>query len=170
MRYMPKPVTVAITVPHDRASVFDFLDVMANHEPFNDHLMTDWELSGPARGVGSRARVHTRALGMTDTVDIEVTDAEAPSRIVERNVATKAGRTGQGTYTLEALPDGGTHITFEYRWIVTPLVDRLTAPLARSFIRRNNMTAMHRLADLLADRLGAHAGPTPAPAPRPSSA
>jgi uncharacterized protein YndB with AHSA1/START domain len=143
---MPSPVTVSVDVPQDRELVFDFLDVMANHEPFNDHLMRDWELSGPASGVGSRARVRTRALGMSDVVDIEVVDAERPARIVERNTATKAGRTGQGTYTLEPLPGGGTRITFEYRWIVTPLVDRLTAPLARAFIRRNNETAMQRLA------------------------
>jgi uncharacterized protein YndB with AHSA1/START domain len=96
--------------------------------------------------------VHTRALGMRDVVDIEVIDAEAPSRIVERNVATKAGRTGQGTYVLEPLATGGTRITFEYRWIVTPVIDRLTAPLARSFIRRNNTIAMRRLAEQLAGR------------------
>lgn len=146
MWYMLTPVTVSVDVPHDREAVFDFLDVMANHESFNDHLMRDWELSGPARGVGSRARVTTRALGISDVVDLEVVDAEPPVRIVERNVAAKAGRTGEGTYELAALPGGGTRVTFEYRWIVAPLLDRLTAPLARAYIRRNNRTAMHRLA------------------------
>ena len=85
MRYMPKPVTVAIDVPRSVDEVFEYLDVMANHEPFNDHLMRDWELSGPSRGVGSRARVHVRALGMRDVIDIEVMDAERPVRIVERS-------------------------------------------------------------------------------------
>ena len=149
---MPKPVTVSVTVPQDPEHVFDFLDLMANHEPFNDHLMRNWELSGPERGVGSKARVHTRALGMSDVVDIEVIEAEAPTRIVERNTAAKAGRTGEGTYTLDPLPDGGTRITFEYRWIVAPMIDRLTAPVARAYIRRNNETAMRRLAALLAER------------------
>lgn len=149
MWYMPRPVTVSIDVPQSPEVVYDFLDLMANHEPFNDHLMRDWELSGPERGVGSRARVHTRALGMSDVVDIEVIDAEAPKRIVERNVASKAGRTGQGTYVLEPRPDGGTRVTFEYRWIVAPTIDRLTAPIARAYIRRNNQTAMRRLAEVL---------------------
>ena len=143
---MIRPVTVSIDVPHEVEKVFDFLDLMANHEPFNDHLMRDWELSGPARGVGSRARVHTRALGMSDIVEIEVIDSEAPTRIVEVNVAAKAKRTGQGTYTLSPLPGGGTHIAFEYRWLVTPAIDRLTKPLARAYIKRNNTTAMRRLA------------------------
>ena len=146
---MPKPVTVSVDVPQPREQVYDHLDVMANHEPFTDHLMRDWELSGPARGVGSKARVHVRALGVSDIVDIEVVDAQAPARIVERNTAAKAGRTGEGTYMLEPLPSGGTRITFEYRWIVTPVVDKLTAPLARAYVRRANATAMRRLAEQL---------------------
>jgi uncharacterized protein YndB with AHSA1/START domain len=146
---MLKPVTVSVEVPQDRDEVYDFLDVMANHEAFTDHLLRDWTLSGPDRGVGAKARVHVRAFGVADVVDIEVIDAESPRRIVERNVAAKAGRTAQGTYTLDALPGGGTRITFEYRWIVTPLADRLTAPLSRAFIRRFNLKAMQRLADQL---------------------
>lgn len=149
MWYMPKPVTVSIEVPHDREQVFGFLDVMANHEPFNDHLMKDWEYSGPDRGIGSKARVHTRALGVSDVIDIEVIDALAPVRIVERNVAARAGRTGQGTYTLDDAPGGGTRITFEYRWIVAPLMDRLMAPFVRRYLRRNNELAMRRLAEQL---------------------
>ena len=129
---------------------------MANHEPFNDHLMRNWQLSGPERGVGSAATVETRALGISDVVDIEVTAAEAPHRIVERNTARKAGRVGQGTYTLEPLADGGTRITFEFAWVVTPAIDRFTAPLARGFIRRNNQRAMRRLAELLAEHPAAH--------------
>jgi hypothetical protein len=146
---MIPPVSVSIDVPHEIRAVFEFLDVMANHEPFNDHLMTDWEMSGPARGIGAKARVRTRALGMTDVVDLEVIEAESPTKIVELNVATKAKRTGQGTYTLSSLPSGGTRITFEYRWIVAPLRDRLTRPMARAYIRRNNTIAMRRLAEVL---------------------
>ena len=147
---MPRPVTVSVDVPQALPDVFGFLDVLGNHESFNDHLMRDWELSGPPAGVGARARVHTRALGLADVVDIEVTEVDPPTRIVERNTATKAGRVGQGTYTLSPVDGGGTHVAFEFRWLVTPLVDRLTAPLARAFIRRNNAIAMRRLAERLA--------------------
>lgn len=147
---MPKPVTVTIDVPQDRERVYDFLDVMANHEAFTDHLMKDWELSGPARGVGAKARVRTKALGVSDVVDFEVTDAEAPTRIVERNTAQKAGRVGEGTYVLTPAPGGGTHIAFTYRWIDAPLADRLMAPLVRAYLRKANATAMQRLAQQLA--------------------
>jgi len=147
-------VPAHLNVPQDTDLVFEFLDVMANHEPFNDHLMHDWELSGPARGVGSKARVRVRAMGISDTVDIEVVDAQRPTSIVERNIAARAGRTGQGTYTLSPLTDGGTRINFEYRWIVTPIVDRLTAPLLRAYMRRTYATAMYRLAEQLAEQAG----------------
>jgi hypothetical protein len=147
---MPKPITVSVDVPQSREDVFAFLDVMANHEPFTDHLMHDWSYAGPPRGVGSKATVHVRAFGVSDIVDIEAVDALAPARIVERNTARKAGRVGQGTYMLEALPDGGTHVSFEYRWLVTPLADRLTGPLVRRYLRRQNAIAMRRLAASLA--------------------
>jgi hypothetical protein len=147
---MPKPVTVSVDVDQDVETVYEFLDLMANHEGFTDHLMKDWELFGPARGVGAKARVRTKALGMSDVVDFEVVEAEAPVRIVEVNVAAKAGRTGQGTYVLSRLPGGGTRISFEYRWVVTPFLDTLLAPVVRSYLRRNNQRSMRRLAEQLA--------------------
>src|SRR3954451_4822421 len=98
---MPQPVTVSIEVPQPREEVYDFLDVMANHELFTDHLLRDWDVTGPERGVGAKARVKVRALGVSDVVDFVVTDAEAPTRIVERHVSEKLGRTAEGTYTLE---------------------------------------------------------------------
>jgi hypothetical protein len=50
--------------------------------------------------------VHVRALGVRDVIDIEVTDAERPVRIVERNTAAKAGRVGEGTYALRPTSAG----------------------------------------------------------------
>jgi uncharacterized protein YndB with AHSA1/START domain len=152
LRLPPAPVTVSIEVPQPVEQVYGFLDLMANHEPFNDHLMRDRTFDGPERGVGSRARVHTKAMGMADVIDIEVIAAEPPTRLGERNTAHKAGRVGQGTYTFSPAVGGGTRVTFEFRWIVAPLIDRLTSPLARAYIRRNNATAMRRLAALLAER------------------
>ena len=148
MWYM-NPVRVTIDVPQPIEEVYDFLDVMANHEPFTDHILRDWEYSGPDRGVGSKARVHVSAAGRTDTVDIEVVDAERPTRIVERNIGAGGKRVATGTYTLSALPSGGTHIQFEYSWQQIPLSERAMSPVGRGMLRRANERAMERLAERL---------------------
>jgi carbon monoxide dehydrogenase subunit G len=142
-----EPVTVSTNLPQSRQDVFDFLDVMAHHEPFTDHILKDWQYSGPDRGVGSKARVHVTAAGRTDTVDIEVIDAERPARIVERNIGAGGKRVATGTYTLTERPEGGTHVQFQYAWQRIPLSERVMAPVVRSMLRRANERAMARLAE-----------------------
>jgi hypothetical protein len=151
MWYM-KPVRVNIDVPHPREHVYDFLDVMANHEPFTDHMLQDWHYSGPARGVGSKASVTVRAAGRSEKVDFEVIAAGRPSTIVEQNVGARGRRIATGTYTLEPLSAGGTRITFEYAWHQAPFSERLAAPLVRAILTRANRRAMERLAEQLAAR------------------
>ncbi|MDO8211664.1 SRPBCC family protein [Conexibacter sp. CPCC 206217] len=146
---MPTPVQVSIDVPQSQPDVFAFLDVMANHEPFTDHMLVDWSYSGPASGVGSRARVHATAGGRKQPVEIEVVEAQAPARIVERNVSAKGRRVGRGTYELTPLPGGGTRVAFTYAWDRAPLADRALAPLVRMLLRRGNERAMRRLAEQL---------------------
>ena len=58
-----KPVTVSIKVPQSPDEVFEYLDVLANHEQFTDHFLVDWETSGPERGVGARARMRVKKPG-----------------------------------------------------------------------------------------------------------
>jgi carbon monoxide dehydrogenase subunit G len=152
-----RPVNVSTEVPFPREKVFDFLDVMANHEPFTDHVMHQWEYSGPDRGVGSKARVKVTAGGRTDTVDIEVVSAQRPANIVEQNIGAGGRRVANGTYTLDALESGATRINFAYSWQRAPLSERLLAPVVRSVLRRANQRAMERLAQQLAT---AHAGAT----------
>jgi Polyketide cyclase / dehydrase and lipid transport len=139
-------VGVAVDVQRPREEVFDYLDVMANHECFTDHMLKAWRYSGPDRGVGSRATVDVTTAGRTDTIEIEVIDAERPVRIVERNVGSGGRRVGTGTYTLEELPGGGTRIRFDYQWLKAPLEERLMAPFARAVLRRGNARALKRLA------------------------
>ena len=149
MWYM-KPVHVSTDVPYPREEVYDFLDVMANHEPFTDHLMHDWEYSGPDRGVGSKARVKVTAGGRTDSIEIEVVSAQRPTKIVEQNTGAGGRRVANGTYTLEQLDSGGTRINFEYSWQQAPVSERLMSPVVRSILRRANEQAMDRLARQLA--------------------
>ena len=49
---MPEPVTVSVEVARPRQEVFDYVDVLANHEGWMDHLYKDWRFEGPRRGVG----------------------------------------------------------------------------------------------------------------------
>ncbi|MFF3913470.1 SRPBCC family protein [Streptomyces sp. NPDC001852] len=145
-----KPVTVSIDVAQTPEQVYDFLDVMAHHERFTDHYLTDWHCSGPRRGVGSCARVTAALGGVRTAVTIEVVEAEAPRRIVERNVSAAGRRLAHGTYGIYPLPAGGSRVSFTYAWDRAPLADRLFAPLVRSVMERANRTVMRRLAAELA--------------------
>src|SRR5207302_8189757 len=111
-----KPVRVTTTVPYPPESVYDFLDVMANHEPFTNHMLEEWQYSGPQSGLGSKAKVRATLGGRSELVDIEVIEGERPNRIVERNVGAGGRRVATGTYTLEPTAGGGTLVAFEYAW------------------------------------------------------
>lgn len=143
-----KPVRVSIDVPQAREDVYDFLDVLANHELFTDHMLRDWRCEGPARGVGAKAKMTAVAAGRTDPLDMEVIEAERPTRNMERNVGA-SGRVMTGTYTLAELPGGGTRITFESAWLRVPRSEALAAPLVRAMVRRGNQRALERLAGQL---------------------
>ena len=153
MWYM-KPVRVTTTVPYPAERVYDFLDVMANHEPFTNHILKDWRYSGPERGVGARASVTATVAGRSEPVEMEVIAAERPRTIVERNVGAGGERVATGTYTLEQLPSGETLVAFEYAWKQAPLRERMAAPLVRAILSSANRRAMARLAEQLPQALG----------------
>lgn len=149
-----KPVTVSTTVSTSREEVYEFLDVLANHESFVDHLFTDWSFSGPRRGVGAKAEARADAPMSQDWTDFEVLEAEPPGRIVEEAIGAKGKRRTHGTYTLEAMPGGGTRICFELIWIEAVRLERIFGPLTRAFVHRANAKSMRRLARLLEQRPG----------------
>jgi hypothetical protein len=149
MRDAMKPVTVSVEVPNPRQAVYDFLDVLANHEPFTDHIMVNWKYSGPRAGVGAKANARLRAPGSNENIDIEVIEAAPPRRIVEESVSAGGKRRTRGTYELDEVAGGGTRIAFELTWIEAPRNERMTAPLMRAFMRRTNGRSMRRLAKLL---------------------
>lgn len=144
-----KPVTVSAEVPKPRQEVYEFLDVLANHEGFLDHWLVDWKLSGPKRGVGAKARARANTVGSQDWTEFEVVEAEPPARIVEQGVGADGKRRTRGTYRLEELADGGTRISFELAWLQASRSERLVPPLIRAFVRRVNAKSMRRLAKQL---------------------
>jgi uncharacterized protein YndB with AHSA1/START domain len=145
-----KPVTVSIEVPRSPERVYEYLQVLGNHEQFMDHFMVDWELSGPPRGVGAKANVRVKATGEKDWTDVEIVEADANRRLVEQTIGGSRGkRRTRGTYRLEALPDGGTRISFELEFLEMPTGERLMGPLNRAYVKRVNGKAMKRLAERL---------------------
>lgn len=146
-----KPVTASVTVAKPAREVYDFLAVLSNHESFLDHFLVDWSFSGPASGVGAKGRARTDAPASQDWTDFEIVEAEPPSRIVEDGVGAGGKRHTRGAYRLEELPDGGTKVSFELKWLEASRAERLIPPLTRAFIRRPNAKAMRRLASRLAE-------------------
>jgi uncharacterized protein YndB with AHSA1/START domain len=144
-----KPIVSTTTVQRPRDEVFAFLDVLSNHEQFTDHFLVDWSLSGPATGVGARARVRTDLPGPADWADMEVIESVAPERIVERAVGAGGKRVSRGTYSLEPDGDGATRVRFELVIEELPASARLLAPLVGAWLRRGNDKAMRRLTALL---------------------
>ena len=145
-----KPVTVSVTVPQTQEEIFDYLDVLANHEGFTDHFLVDWETSGPRRGVGAKARMRVKKPGPADWLEMEVLTSERPGRSVEQAIGAKGRRVTQGTYELEALDGGGTSISFELAWLQAPRSERSIGPLTRAVARSANAKALRRLAERLA--------------------
>lgn len=145
-----KPTTVSVDVPNSPQEVYDFLEVLGNHETFMDHFMVEWELSGPKRGIGAKANVRVKATGEKDWTDVEIVEADAGRRLVEETIGGSRGkRRTRGTYLLEPLSGGGTAITFELEFLEMPRGERLMGPLNRAYIKRVNGKAMKRLAERL---------------------
>jgi hypothetical protein len=63
-----------------------------------------------------------------------------------------------GTYTLAALPGGGTRITFVNAFEKVPRNEALAAPLVRVLARRGNQRALARLAAALRENEAAGTG------------
>jgi hypothetical protein len=145
-----KPVTVSVEVPNPPHEVYEYLEVLGNHEEFMDHFMVDWQLSGPRRGVGAKANVRVKATAEKDWTDVEVVEADADRRLVEETTGGPRGkRRTRGTYLLEALPAGGTRISFELELLEMPTGERLMGPINRAYVKRVNGKAMKRLAERL---------------------
>lgn len=144
-----KPVTVSTVVARPIGEVYEFLDVLANHAGFMDHMLVDWKFSGPRRGVGAKGEARANTIGSQDWTDFEIVETDPPNRIVEEGIGNGGKRHTRGTYRLEELPDGGTKISFELEWLEAAKAERLIPPMIRAFVRRTNGKAMRRLAKQL---------------------
>ncbi len=144
-----KLIEVSVGIDRPIEEVFAYLDVMANHEQFTDHMLVDWSFSGPPTGVGSVARLRAALPGPKDWTEITVVEAEPPTRTVEQGVSAGGRRRKQGTYTLRPRPDGATEVRFELRYLESPVMDRLLSPFLHRWLQRGNVRAMERLRERL---------------------
>ena len=151
-----KPITVSVDVPQPRDRVFAFLDVMRNHERFTDHMLTNWQYEGPARGVGSTARVRPRSRARPTRSSSRRSRARRRARSSSTTSAPGAAGRASGSYSLVPLPTGGTRVSFEYAWREAPRSERLLSPLVRAVMRPPLQRSMQRLAE----QLGASDGGT----------
>jgi uncharacterized protein YndB with AHSA1/START domain len=146
---MPSPVTVSVEIARPRQEVFDYVDVLANHEGWMNHLYKDWRFEGPKRGVGAIARAQVDAPAAREKVSFEVVESVAPERIVEEGESAHGKRVTRGTYRFTEREGGGTRIEFELEWLKTPRSERVAPFLSRAFIARANGKGMKKLAALL---------------------
>jgi carbon monoxide dehydrogenase subunit G len=100
------------------------------------------------RGAGASVRLKT-TIGPHRDSEIRVIES-TPQRIVEEGRGGKGmeSRT-RGTYTLAPAPGGGTEVTFTLELEPGSFAERLGAPVARSYLRKQNARAMERLKELL---------------------
>ena len=142
-------VSVSTTVPAPPAEVHELLDDLSAHRRWTDHFLVDWELIGDPHGVGAKARFRAKGAGPNAQGEIEVISS-TPTRIVEEGRGGKDGaRRTRGTYELEPADAGGTRVTFTNEVWPASRIDALGAPLAKSYLRRNNAKALERLRALL---------------------
>ena len=149
-----RPISVSTSVEAPPSEVFEFLSVLANHEPFLNHFLVDWEFSGPPRGVGAKARARQNAPGGQDRTEFEVIEVDDGRRIVEDGLGAKDKngthrRHTRGTYTLTETSGGGTEVEFELEWLQASRAERMIPPMTRAFTRRSIAKGMRRLKKLL---------------------
>jgi len=142
-------VTVSVEVARPRQEVFDYVDVIANHEGWLKHIYKDWRFEGPQRGVGAIARARFDAPASREQVSFEVVESQAPGRIVEKNESAHGKRQTRGTYRFAELEGGRTRIEYETEWLKTPRTERIAPVVSRAFMARTNGKSMKRLAALL---------------------
>jgi uncharacterized protein YndB with AHSA1/START domain len=146
---MPDPVTVSVEVGRPRQEVFEYVDVLANHERWMSRLYKDWSFEGPKRGVGAIAKAQVDAPAAREKVSFEVVESVAPERIVEAGESAHGKRETRGTYRFTEIDGGGTRIEFELAWVKAPRTEQLAPFVSRAFMSRALGKAMKKLADLL---------------------
>jgi hypothetical protein len=138
-----KPVTVTVTIDRPRDEIHAFLDDLMNHEAFTDHFLTDFQ----------RTETGIRVKGKGGGGWMEITPVSStPDRIVEHGRSGRGGRRHtKGIYELKA-ENGRTVVSFTNEIEPAGLGDRLTGPLIRAYLRKQNGRALERFREQMEAR------------------
>jgi len=144
-------ITVSTTINQPRERVFDVLDDLARHEAFTDHFLVDWTLTRErSTGVGAGARMRAKGAGRHPWITITVVESVRPERTVEEGRGGKDGRRHtRGIYDLAEAGPRATTVAFTNEFEPAGVIERLQAPLARGYLRRQNARALARLKTML---------------------
>jgi uncharacterized protein YndB with AHSA1/START domain len=153
------PVTVSTEIEAPREEVFDYLVDIANHSEFTDHYLVDWHLTRPQSvGLGAGARFRVKApRSRFSWADVTIVELDPPQRIVEVGRMGKWNRIRTvGLYELTAVTPFSTRVEFTLETEVHVLSDRFLESLGqRSWWRRKNSRALHRLRSIIEQGKGA---------------
>jgi uncharacterized protein YndB with AHSA1/START domain len=143
---MPDPVKVSVEIARPRQQVFDYVDVLANHEAWRKNLYKDWRFEGPGRGVGAIARATPDAPTSRERVEIKVVASQAPEEIVEQVESAHGKRQTTETYRFTELGEGRTRVELEFAWSKAPRSERIAPFVTRAFMARAQGKSLKLLA------------------------
>jgi uncharacterized protein YndB with AHSA1/START domain len=144
-------VKFTFIVDRPRDEVYALIGDLSAHEQWTDHFLTDWRIEGDPRAVGAKLHARAKGAGKHDEVVLEVVES-TPDRTVEHGRGGKDLKRGtSGIYEMKPLDDNRTEITFinEVTEWANPF-ERLFAPLANAYMRKQSGKAMERLRAILA--------------------
>ncbi len=94
--------------------------------------------------------MRVKGAGRHPWITITVVESVRPERTVEEGRGGKGGRRRtRGIYELSETPHGATRVSFTNEFEPAGLIERLQAPLARTYLRRQNARALGRLKAML---------------------
>jgi uncharacterized protein YndB with AHSA1/START domain len=184
-----RQVTVHTTISGPREEIFDFVVDLAGRPAYTDHYLDDYRLARVnSYGKGAAARFRVDAPFAKEYVEVRITEAERPRRIVEEARVGRRGRSrGLAVYEFIAEAPGTTRVELTTYSEPKTALDALRQNLSQRWMRRNTKMALERLRmifeeppegplkratiagfePLKAARFGAHTGTDPARRPRP---
>lgn len=143
-------VKFTFIVDRPRDEVFNLIGDLSAHEQWCDHFLTDWRIEGDPRAVGAKLHAKAKGAGKYDDIVLEVMES-TPDRTVEHGRGGKDLKRGtSGIYEMRPVGDNQTEITFinEVTEWANPF-ERLLAPLANAYMRKQSGKAMERLKVIL---------------------